>query len=428
MARHLLVDIARYHSQLNSDYKFNEGPPNMDFSTLKAQNQLLNSQEILARKVHLKSKPVSFSFAICGPCNLECVHCGFHLFGRTSDKQVSEEVYSKVLDEIMPTAYTCNLGGSNWGEMTIAKGFHRFLLDAKRFGVRINLTTNGTRLIDDWVNDLLDTLNVIGFSMEGINEEFEKVRGFRWRHFLKNVEKVCQGRADRGKKFRVEWRYCAHAGSIHQLPDMIRLARSVGVDRIQVMNLVTYVEAQKYNSLFYHRSLANHYFTESRKVAAELNFDVEIPPDFNTGAFPDTMLSQMTRGSEPSPESAPARNTVELVNCYRPWQICVVNELGEVTPSDVYWRSMGNLQSRTFASIWNGWKYRRLRAAINTRPDSICHACRLPQFDSEENRAFKQLAPSLKQSLIIATKSLLTEKPKPNFTGVMDKEFDPVTK
>jgi MoaA/NifB/PqqE/SkfB family radical SAM enzyme len=400
----------------------------MDFMALKAQNQALNSKEIRSGNVYLKSTPVSLSFAICGPFNLECVHCGFHLFGRTSDKQVSEEVYSKVLSEIMPTAYTCHLGGSNWGEMTIAKNFHRFLLDAKKFGVRINLTTNGTRLIDDWFNDLLDTLSVIGLSMEGINEEFEKVRGFRWRHFLKNVEKVCQGRADRGKNFRVEWRYCAHAGSIHQLPDMIRLARSVGVDRIQVMNLVTYVKSQKYNSLFYHRSLANHYFAESRKIAEDLNFDVEIPPDFNTGEFPKSRLSQTTRDSQLPPESATTSNTVTLVNCYRPWQICVVTEIGEVTPSDIYWRSMGNLQSSTFASIWNGWKYRRLRAAINTRPDSICHACRLPQFDSEENRASMQLVPSLKQSLVISAKSLLAGRAKTNFSGVMDKEIDPASK
>ena len=173
----------------------------MDFSALKHQNRELNAKEILSGTLHLKSRPLLFSFAICGPCNLECAHCGFHVFGRTSDKQVSEEVYSKVLSEIMPTAYTCHLGGSNWGEMTIAKNFHRFLLDAKRFDVRINLTTNGTRLIDDWFNDLLDTLSVIGFSMEGINEEFEKVRGFRWRHFLKNVEKSVKAERTMGRSF-----------------------------------------------------------------------------------------------------------------------------------------------------------------------------------------------------------------------------------
>jgi MoaA/NifB/PqqE/SkfB family radical SAM enzyme len=403
----------------------------MDYMALKAQNKALNSEEIRARKVRLRSKPVFFSFAICGPCNLECVHCGYRLFGRTSEQQVSEEVYSQVISEIMPTAYRCHLGGSNWGEMTIAKNFHRFLLDAKKFGVGINLTTNGTRMMGEWFTDLLDTLTVIGFSMEGMNDEFEKVRGFKWRHFLKNVEKVCQGRADRGKSFRVEWRYCAHAGSIHQLPDMIRLAKSIGVHRIQVMNLVPYDQSQKYNCLSYHRSLANHWFAEGRRVAAELSVDVNIPPDFNTGEFSKNTRFQSPGNGQPAtaPENrrtaSDTPDGLALVSCYRPWQMSVVNELGEVTPSDIYWRSMGNLQVSPFESVWNGWKYRHLRARINNTPDSICRACRLPQFDSEENRTSMQLVPSVKQLVTGSAKALLKKRSKPTFEGVMDKEFDP---
>ena len=403
----------------------------MDYMALKAQNKALNSEEILAHKVRLRSKPVIFSFAISGPCNLKCTHCGYRVFGRTSEQQVSEEVYSQVVTELMPTAYRCHLGGSNWGEMTIAKNFHRFLLDAKKFGVGINLTTNGTRMVDEWFPDLLDTLCVIGFSMEGMDDEFEKVRGFKWRHFLKNVEKVCQGRADHGKKFRVEWRYCAHAGSIHQLPSMIRLAKSIGVHRIQVMNLVPFVASQKYNALFYHRSLANHWFAEGRKVAADLNVEVNVPPDFETGEFGKLTRFQGAKDSRSTgvPENGrvPSERDdgLPLVSCYRPWQACVINEMGIVRPSDIYWRSIGNLRLSSFESVWNGRKYRRLRARINNTPDSICRACRLPQFDNEENTASMQIVPSAKQLMIGSAKSLLKKKPKPAFEGVMDKEFDP---
>jgi MoaA/NifB/PqqE/SkfB family radical SAM enzyme len=361
------------------------------------------------------------------------VHCGFQIYGRTSHQQVSERVYSEVISELMPTAYVCHLGGTNWGEMTIGKNFHRFLLDAKRFGVQINLTTNGTRMLDEWFDDLLDTLTVIGFSMEGINEEFEKMRGFRWSHFLKNVEKVCKGRADHSKDFIVEWRYCAHAGSISQLPDMIRLAKSVGVDRIQVMNLIPYVTSQKYTSLFYHRSLANQYFTESRRVAAELNFDINIPPDFNIGDFGKSTLLQIQGISQNSSHASSQDNGslplgesqgFEMINCYRPWQSCVVGELGDVRPSAVYWKPMGNLSTSSFASIWNGRKYRGLRASVNTKPCSICYSCRMPRFDSEENRAAMQLTPSAKQLLKSSAKALLSRS-KITFAGVMDKDFDP---
>ena len=159
---------------------------------------------------------------------------------------MSQDIYDIVLAELMPTASTCNLGGTNWGEVTIANRFHEFLLDCKKNHVAINLTTNGTRMNKQWTDDLADTLEVIGFSMEGMDDEFEKIRGFKWRFFLKSVETICQARSDRGRQFRVEWRFCAHSDNIHQLPDMIRLAGAARqiVDRIQVMNLVPYLSAR----------------------------------------------------------------------------------------------------------------------------------------------------------------------------------------
>jgi hypothetical protein len=85
----------------------------VDYMAVKAENKARNFEEARAGNVYLKSKPVSFSLEICGPCNLKCVHCGFQRFGRTSDQQISEEVYSEVMSELMPTAYMCHLGGAN---------------------------------------------------------------------------------------------------------------------------------------------------------------------------------------------------------------------------------------------------------------------------------------------------------------------------
>jgi hypothetical protein len=85
---------------------------------------------------------------------------------------------------------------------------------------------------------------------------------------------------------------------------------------------------------------------------------------------------------------------------------------------------MGNLRTTDFASIWNGWKYQRLRAAVNTKPDRICYSCRLPQFDHEENSAARQLVPSVKQLLKHSATSLLA-RPKVTFVGIMDQEFAP---
>jgi MoaA/NifB/PqqE/SkfB family radical SAM enzyme len=191
------------------------------------------------------------------------------------------------------------------------------------------------------------------------------------------------------------------------------------------MNLVPYVESQKYKALTYHRSLANQYFREARRVARELDFDIEIPPDFNTGDFHATPLIQIERqkanGAAPAPPRFPG---IELVNCYRPWQATVVGEVGDVRPCCVYWKPMGNLRGDGFEAVWNGAKYRKLRDSINSRSDSLCYSCRLPQFDSEENRAASQLAPSLRE-LVVQGAERLWKRPSVRYAGVLDGHLDP---
>ena len=258
----------------------------MDYKALKAHNAALNQEELQAGRTVLHSKPVEFWFDLCGPCNLHCAHCAYRLHGRSSEQDVSEPVYASVVRDLLPTAAVCHLGGTNYGEMTLSQHFPRFLRDCKTAQVQLNLTTNGTRQHPSWFDDLLDTLTVIGFSMEGMEAAFEQIRGFKWRVFLRHVEQVCAGRAVRGKSFRVEWRFCAHADNIHQLPEMIRVASRVGVDRIQVLNLVPYLAAQQFKQLYYHRSLANRTFAEAQAVAAALHVAVNLPPFFDTGAFP----------------------------------------------------------------------------------------------------------------------------------------------
>ena len=318
----------------------------------------------------------------------------------------------------MPTAFACNLGGTNWGEVTIASKFHQFLLDCKKYHVTINLTTNGTRMSKQWVDDLADTLEVIGFSMEGMEEEFEKMRGFKWRFFLKSVETICKARSDRSRQFRVEWRFCAHSDNIHQLPEMIRLARSIGVDRIQVMNLVPYVPAQKFKNLYFHRSLANRAFAEARKTAEELNFDIEIPDDFNEGTFENGLVQI----GEPSKRTYIRHETFHMPNCYLPWQACSINELGNVKPCCVYWRSMGNLVKSGFEAVWNGRRYRQLRSSVNTRPDNICHTCRLGRFDNDKSQALSQTLPGMREILREVT---TIKHRRYKFEGIFGSTSDP---
>ena len=366
------------------------------------------------------------------------------MHGRSSDQEISTAVYEKVLAEVMPTTGICSLGGTNYGEMTISKNFHRFVRDCERYQVRISLTTNGTRMADEWLGDLAKNLWTVGFSMEGIQEQFELIRGYRWHHFVNNIRKLIAARATARRYFRVEWRYCAHADSIHQLPDMIRMARDLGIDHVAVMNLVHFVPAQKYKRLTHHRSLANRYFREARQLAAETGVSVSLPPDFSVGTWDlpgqpaqgcgascaaqaaDAPVGLSVAGRTVVPATAKAGgDSIELNSCWLPWQTCSINELGQVRPCCTYWRPMGSLAKRSFEEVWNSRAYRKLRGGVNTAgTDAICYACRRPRFDSEDNASESQLLPALPDLLRAGLKRLVARR-KVTYTTSLQADHAP---
>jgi MoaA/NifB/PqqE/SkfB family radical SAM enzyme len=311
--------------------------------------------------------------------------------------------------------------------------------------VRINLTTNGTCIRDRWLDELVDRLTVIGFSMEGMNEQFEMIRGFAWSNFLQNIQKVLDARRRSGARFTAEWRYCAHVDNIHQLPDMIRLASDLGIDRIQMMNLVPYLPSQKHKQLGFHRSLANRWFAEARAVADALNFDIEVPPDFDSGTWQvrQSKVKLKVHGkslSQPMAESTSCADgssdcdanttsgdcAVTLADCHLPWQACSINELGQVRPCCTYWRPMGSIDRRSFAAVWNGWRYRRLRRQVNSTSNSLCTACRMPRFDNETGTAAWQSLPGLRE-LAGGLVRRMTHRRAVRFDPQQPIRFDPPT-
>ena len=153
--------------------------------------------------------------------------------------------------------------------MTISKNFHRSPARLQEVRVRVNLTTNGTpneRSVDRRPRRRVGRRRPVdGRHGRGVRED---PGGFPWRRFVANIEKLVQAKRDAGKTFRIEWRYCAHSDSIHQLPDMIRVAKRLGVDRIQVMPCPRAVRREpEIQEPDRSRSLANEYFKLARSVA-----------------------------------------------------------------------------------------------------------------------------------------------------------------
>lgn len=362
----------------------------MEFDKIKLDNVKTNNLECDNRSKRVNSLPFNVHIELTGKCSLKCVHCGFQVHGRSSAAEIDSDVYKYIVKTLFPSCRICYLGGSNYGEVTIAESFHQTIKDCDRYNVKIHLTTNGTNISSSWLGDLVNVLDTIGFSMEGFGNEYEKIRGFKWNKFLQNVTDVINKREQTQANFKVEWRFCVHSDNVKQLPEIIQIAKSAGVDRIQVMPFFPYLKSQKFKQIFYHRSVANETFKVAREIAKSLNFSINVPPDLYTGTFDQTEQQNDT-----------TIKAFTLKKCDYPWSTITIDEKGMVKPCHIIWKPFGKISNHinSIDKIWNNRKYQLLRYSVNSSPTDICTHCRLSAYDNEKSYANQSLNMGRKELL-----------------------------
>ncbi|MCB9761976.1 MAG: glycosyltransferase [Alphaproteobacteria bacterium] len=184
-------------------------------------------------------------------CNLRCVMCEEHSphsplqrLRREQGKpprrmdialieRVLEDGCGRGLREIIP---------STMGEPLLFKDFERILALCGQHGVKLNLTTNGTfpRLgARAWAEKIVPVTSDTKISWNGATEETHAriMLGAKWSQVLENVRTFIAVRdthaAAGGDRCRVTFQLTFLETNVHELADIVRLAASLGVDRVK---------------------------------------------------------------------------------------------------------------------------------------------------------------------------------------------------
>jgi MoaA/NifB/PqqE/SkfB family radical SAM enzyme len=322
-----------------------------------------NRRELASGEVHLSSKPVVAWLAFTGRCNLSCSHCDRTPEMRGHGEDMTEDVFEKLYSQLFPFVERIWLGGNNTGEQLLARNLESMLDRMGEFPLIPEVITNGTPLSEKHIRQLVSLNATIAISLEGIRPEtYEASRGRPIDKLLEHVAEIAEERSGRqGNKTRIHFGYTAYYDNIRELPELIRRAGDLGVDRIEVHHLFPIFEHQRYQSLVYHRALTNDIFAEAEQLAASSGVELRLPPRFE--------LSSMNGGQ---PEAVDER-----LDCPLPWIGTSVTENGDVTPccggtSMV----LGNLREQSFDEIWNGGPYQKLRRTVNSKnPLPLCANC-----------------------------------------------------
>ena len=131
---------------------------------------------------------------------------------------------------------------STMGEPLLYKQFERIITLCKKTGVKLNLTTNGSfpRLgAEKWAHMLVPITSDIKISWNGACKKTQEkiMENSHWESMLANVRALVAIRdahcASGGNRCRLTFQVTFMESNVAELPDIIRLAASLGVDRVK---------------------------------------------------------------------------------------------------------------------------------------------------------------------------------------------------
>ena len=312
----------------------------------------------VAKRLGLKRAPflpTSIDIEPIDTCNFACDHCQVTHWTRKTTRLTTERLIS-ILRQL-PMLRQIKLQGM--GEPLLNRRVIEMLEEAESGGAAVSIVTNGS-VYPENVAQRLSSLRgtTIVISMDGATAEtFEAIRVNG--NFHKVVDNVADMVRRRGRSVwpGIELRSVVTLRNAHELPDLVRLAKRLGVDKLTATTLLTDWGKEEMEGLIAPIDVSredarvDQSIWESREVAAEIGMPLSVEHG--------QRYSKANR-------------------CPWPWQSSYIAANGDVVPccqiADSSVVKMGNVFDEPFADVWNDDKYRELRRRL--ADDDIPHYCR----------------------------------------------------
>lgn len=320
-------------------------------------------------------------------CNLRCIMCEEHSPHSTLQAQrraagnprrrmdiamvrrVLENCRGTRLREVIP---------STMGEPLLYEHFDEFVDLCHEFGVQMNLTTNGTfpkRGARGWAERLVSVCSDVKISINGANAATQEaiMLGTKLDDVLANVREFVAVRdayaADGGKRCRVTFQTTFLANNVAELPDLVKLAASIGVDRVKGHHL--WAHFTQIQGLSMRRSLEsverwNRIVDETERAV----IDHPLPNGQRVLLENIHKLDPAHRDDIAPGGPCPFLGEEAWVSAEGRFNPCCAPDaqrrlLGE----------FGNLTEKSLMGIWSGPEYRALRDTY--RDHDLCKGCNM---------------------------------------------------
>ena len=306
----------------------------------------INSSYVLtkwSKKTYVWGLPYSMAIEPTTACNLRCPHCpsGLKSFSRNTGK-IAQGDFEKYIDGIHKT--TAYLTLYFQGEPYLNPKFYDLVGYARKKNIFVATSTNAHFLDEERAKATIDSgINQIIISIDGVSQEtYAKYR------LEGHLDKVIEGtknlvqakRNTKTGKTHIIWQFIVFAHNEHQVEDVKREAKRIGVDEVRIKSAQIYDDGNSADWLPTNPKY-RRYDVDGQKLQLKASM---------TG------------------------------HCKRLWTNPVVTWDGHVVPccfdKDAE-HQLGNMQNENFEQIWKGNSYTEFRSKIKKGRQNIdiCSNC-----------------------------------------------------
>lgn len=320
-------------------------------------------------------------------CNLRCIMCEEHSAhstlqtarraARTPPRRMDIALIRRVLTEARGTPLR-EIIPSTMGEPLLYEHFDEILDLCQEFDVKLNLTTNGTfpkRGAKAWAERIVPVTSDVKLSWNGATRHTHEaiMNGTRWEDVLDNVRTFVGVRdahaASGGNYCRVTFQVTFLEMNAAELPEIVKLAASLGVDRVKGHHLWVHFDQLGDQSL--RRSPES--IARWNEIVGEAERAVVEHPLPNG----ERVLLENIHRLDPAEPREIVRGGVCPFLGAEAW----VSAEGRFNPCcapDAQRRTLGefgNLHDRSLSEIWTGAQYANLRD--NYMEVGLCQTCNM---------------------------------------------------
>lgn len=352
------------------------------------------------RPVEVGGQIVNATFEVTFVCNLRCPMCSQWgddglalkmLRGEVDDARIKKEMtfeqWKGIADQLVKHRSTVSLTGGEVFMRPYLTDLAQYISDR---GLRVNITTNGTKCSDEDLRRLATIENLIGinFSIDGDEEDHDRIRGKgNFRRTLDAAAKlVSQRNALRPKRYptlEVRSNSCLHPSSFRGLPALAEKLKAAEIDQMNISPLRWFTREMAETHA---RMLREDFGIEDAGSFSEVG--QPFPPEFPEEAT--RVLSSLTDryGSFVYVnESLSARNIRAYHTdvgwslgypCNHPWRSIRIRADGKVIICPDQWISTyfwGDLKTQSVDEVWQGSQGAAFRVALRDHGWPGCAKC-----------------------------------------------------